>query len=1072
VNHLKQFEELLLAEPSLLFEGLWDGPKAYLAALLAKKSGKNILIISGEGRQDRLLDNLSFFGAESLFDFPAWETLPGEEIAPSSDIVGKRFEVLHRLATEKKSHIVLASMQACFQHVLPPDSLVPFCCSWKKGDEILFHTIAPLLESIGYVKRAIASDKGEFALRGGIIDVFPTCSPDPFRIEFFGDTIEQIRTFDPVGQKSIGKVDSLFISPAREDELLKMEAKPSLLFDYLGKEAIVIFDDLLSLEDRYVRLKKMEGSTPFFEEAFRHRTLFWSKEPIEELSDVLMGKKVGRAFYSGQAAAQPIRFSVMERQVETKRSTHPFVEIGDYFSPGENSAVGKEEIIQGIGRVAGTPAKLELVAASDGEELTLKNLLKGTPLPADNTVRRGYLTSGFVVPDELILLPMPELTRRYKTRREKWRSTYHTPPSEFHEIQKGDVVVHFHQGIGRFLGIEKQINHLKQESEFMVIEYAESGKLFVPLSQSHLVSRYIGSREEMPTFSTLGSGRWQKTKNVTQQAIVGYAEEMLRRNAEREIQGGFQYPVDSAEMEAFELEFPFTETEDQLRAIHDVKRDMCATKAMDRLICGDVGYGKTEVAMRAAYKAVVDGKKQVAVLVPTTVLAQQHAESFAARMANTPVTVASVSRFNTPKENKTVLEKVKNGSVDILIGTHRLLSKDVTFKDLGLIIIDEEQRFGVRAKEALKAFKAGVDCLTMSATPIPRTLYMSLIGAREISTINTPPQDRLPIKTLIAARENQTIQNALLRELSRDGQAFFIHNRIETLFQVGEELQKLLPQARVLCAHGQMDGDEIDTLFHAFKSGKADILVTTTIVENGVDIPNANTILIDRSDTFGLADLYQLRGRVGRWNRPAYAYFLIPPQRELPEIVRKRLYALAESSGYGGGMKIAMRDLEIRGAGDILGTQQSGQVAAIGFHLYCKLLKRTIAALSKKEKPSFTETKMEFSYNAKLSEEYIPETSLRLEIYHRLGEATTPEEVDAILAELIDRFGPAPSCVYWLYHLTRIRVIATAKQIVSLKFDTHTVTIETAAGKRVAALGKVGTPADLEAAVVKAMNDE
>jgi transcription-repair coupling factor (superfamily II helicase) len=463
---------------------------------------------------------------------------------------------------------------------------------------------------------------------------------------------------------------------------------------------------------------------------------------------------------------------------------------------------------------------------------------------------------------------------------------------------------------------------------------------------------------------------------------------------------------------------------------------------MDRLVCGDVGYGKTEVAMRAAFKAVVDGNKQVALLVPTTVLAMQHYETLKQRMQNFPVKVGVISRFQKPKESAKILEQAAEGQIDILIGTHRLLSQDILFKDLGLIIIDEEQRFGVRAKEKLKKLKTGVDCITLTATPIPRTLYMSLINIRDMSVINSPPQDRLPIKTIICEQEDEVIKNAILRELARDGQVYFIHNRVESIFTVAEEVQKLVPQARLSIVHGQMDADAIDQIFHNFKTGVTDILVATSLIENGIDIPNANTIIIDRAHHFGVADLYQLRGRVGRWNKPAYAYFLTPRHRVLPEVSQKRLQALVEASGYGGGMKLAMRDLEIRGAGDILGTKQSGQVSTVGFHLYCKLLKRAIEAIKHQKPASFHETKLEFPFDAKLPEYYIFDSSIRLEIYHRLGDASSTEEIDQIYLELIDRFGKAPEPVLWLYHMSRVRVFASTRYIISLKYEKNLLIVE------------------------------
>lgn len=1076
------FLELIQKEPSILIEALWDAPKAALALLAQKATSKNILLLSGSSA-DKLLDNFSFFSDTEVLDFLPWETLPGEEIPPSADITGKRLEILYALESNKGPHIVHAPLQAVLQKTISPSTLKKLCHKWKKGDSLSFSELPSLLTSLGYKQSRVAADKGEFAVRGGIIDLFPISASEPYRLDFFGDTLEEIRTYDPIGQKSIKKVDSLFLCPASEWDLLKSEKHLSHLLDYLGDNTIVIFNDLLAIEDHYVSIKELPGSkTPFFstlEEELKklrqHQHLLWSHTHVEELSDVQMEKKTGRAFYSGKTPLQELKFQFMHSALKTKRWLHPFIEISDFFCSAENKeAATADEILHNISRYAKSSLELHFVSSSEAEELKLKHRLSSEriAIPEKTTFERGYLTSGFAFHDiHRVYLPVTELTHRYKTRRQKWRNTYHTPASEFHELSPGDIVVHFHNGIGKFLGIEKKKNHIGEQTEFMVIEYADESKLFVPIAQSHLVSRYIGAKEEMPVLSALGSPKWQKTCVQAQKAIIGYAKELLDRAAQREIQGGFSYPNDSNDVHLFEEEFPFVETEDQLHAISDVKNDMTSHKAMDRLICGDVGYGKTEVAMRAAFKAVVDGKKQVALLVPTTVLAMQHYENFKERMSNFAVNVGVISRFLPAKQIKETLKKVADGTIDVVIGTHRIISGDVVFKDLGLIIIDEEQRFGVRAKECLKKAKVGVDCLTLSATPIPRTLYMSLIGAREISVINTPPQDRLPIKSILSDRDPSVIQNALLRELSRDGQAFFIHNRVESIFQVKEELQKLLPQARIVVGHGQMSADELDTVFHSFKTGNADILVATTIVENGIDIPNANTILIDRADQYGLADLYQLRGRVGRWNRPAYAYFLTHTHQRLPEIARKRLYAILESSGHGGGMKIAMRDLEIRGAGDILGLQQSGQVSAIGFHLYCKLLKKTIDAIRKKQPIHFIETKIECSFDAKLPDEYINESSLRMEIYHKLGEASSFEEVDTILDEMKDRFGPLPPAVLWLYHLTRIRIFASQHYITLLKFDKLTMTAEKHRGKepvrKTFPLSQMKKPAELEKQVIE-----
>jgi transcription-repair coupling factor (superfamily II helicase) len=1056
---LSEFCTLLSKEPSLLIEGLWDGPKAALLALIAHATKKNILVITGEKRESHLLSDLDYFGLSSFLEFPSWETLPGEEIPPSPDIVGSRFAILHKLLTQTGPHLVLCPLQAALQKLPSKEKLKPLCNLWKVGEEIPFDSLPDFLEALGYRREALVTDKGQFALRHGILDIFPLSTPDPYRLEFFGDAIESIRTFDPVGQKSLEKVAQVFLCPGSEFQLLQEEKKPALLLEYLGKNSLVVFDELALLEDRYVALNALPSSQSRYfakiqeliEASGSLQTLYWISEQMEELSEVeLLGKK-GRAFYSRKEPLQPLTFEAFALKFQSKRWSHPFHLIGDFFSTTEvMSATTGEEILHGVAQQSSSALDLHLLCATPSEEEFLKNQIHdlGILLPEKTHFEQAYLSSGFVVGDSLLaLLPMTEITHRYRVRRQKWRSTSHTPSSEFHALSPGDYVVHFHQGIGKYLGTEKRQNHLGQESEFLVLEYAERSKFFVPIASSYLVSRYIGAREQPPTLSELGTQRWQRTYEQAQKAILGYAEELLRLQAEREVKGGFLYPEDGPLLTAFENEFPFVETPDQLLAIEATKQDMRSAKAMDRLICGDVGYGKTEVAMRAAFKAVTDGKKQVAVLVPTTMLAMQHYETFCERMANFPLSIGALSRFLPAKTVKENLENAKNGSLDIVIGTHRLISKDVHFKDLGLIIIDEEQRFGVRAKEQLKKLKIGVDCLTLSATPIPRTLYMSLIGARDVSIINTPPQDRLPIKSHICERDPSIIQNALLRELSRDGQVYFIHNRVESITRVAEELQKLVPQAKILVGHGQMSSDELDEVYHLFKRGEADILVATTIVESGVDIPNANTILIDRADSFGLADLYQLRGRVGRWNRPAYAYFLVAERRELRELSHKRLSALLETSGYGGGMKVALRDLEIRGAGDILGLKQSGQIASIGFHLYCKLLRRTVEAMKKKASPRFIETKMEFTYDARFPEDYIDSAPIRMELYHRLGEAMTFEEVDALLLELIDRFGKPPPPVIWLIHMTRIRIRASQLGFTLLKFDRLTLLIEKKQGK-------------------------
>ncbi|MEI8124913.1 MAG: transcription-repair coupling factor [Parachlamydiaceae bacterium] len=1058
---IRELQQTFQNGESVLIEDLWNSPKALIAALAQRATGKHILILTGASQEEvRLYHDFPFFSDLPVLDFPAWETLPSENIAPSPDIVGERYHALRELSISTQPHIVLSSLQACLQKLIVPKKFQDLYERFAKGEEYPFDAIIEKLGIMGYQRGSIVSDKGQFAVRGGIIDIFPVSSPDPYRLEFWGDELESIRVFDPIGQKSVRQVDAVEILPAQELEILKKEEKRGTILDYLGPNTIIVYDDLLALEDRYSAL--VGGSTTlsnsfcsideFLDAVAPLQQIFWSQQPIEELSDVHVEKRNRANFYSESAPMHDIAFSMFNRQLKGKRWVAPFLSIGERLFPEveHNNEMSAQEVIEGIGRLRESDVHLHILCGSELEEATFhKKLLDaGISLPRHTTFKNGYLSNGISFIDiPLVLLPLTEITKRYKIRRQKQRSTYHTTPSDTYELSPGEMVVHYHNGIGRYAGLEKRLNHNGIPNEFFVIEYADNAKLYVPFNQAYLLTKYVGASEEIPSMHTLGENRWKKKREHAEKAILEYASELLELYARREIAGGFACSEDSPDMVAFEEDFPYVETEDQLSAIENIKKDMVSGKSMDRLVCGDVGYGKTEVAMRAAFKAVVDGRKQVAVLVPTTVLATQHYENFVERFSNFPITIGVLSRFRTAKQIKETLEGIKNGTVDVVVGTHRVISEDVQFKDLGLIIIDEEQRFGVKAKEHLKRMKVGVDCLTLSATPIPRTLYMSLVGARDMSVISTPPQDRLPITTVITEPNDIVIKNALLRELARDGQAYIIHNRVESIFEYASHIQELLPKARIVVAHGQMHSDEIDLVFHMFKNGQADILVATTIVENGIDIPNANTIIVDRADRFGMADLYQLRGRVGRWNRRAYGYLLVPRVHLLPDIVRKRLEALASSSGYGGGMKVAMRDLEIRGAGNILGMEQSGQVSTIGFHLYCKLLKRAMLAMQGKAPAIVADTKIEFLVDARIPEEYVHEPHLRMEIYQRLGEAISLEDVETIWTEIKDRFGIPPEAAVWLYHLTRIRAVASQRGYVLLKQDKFSLTLEKQKGK-------------------------
>lgn len=1076
-------------QESILIENLWNAPKALIAALAQKTTGKHVLILTGASLEEvRLFHDFAFFTDRPVVDFPAWETMPSEDVPPSPDVVGDRYKVLHEISAGAESYIILTSLQACLQRLIPPAQFKKLYLSLQVGQEYSFDVFIQQLIEMGYHRQPVAGDKGEFAVRGGIIDVFPVSSPDPYRIEFWGDEVSSIRTYDPIGQKTIQPVKFVDIPPAEELELLKKSVNTSTILDYLGPNTLIVFDDLLALEDRYATLVSMGGHSSstfcgietFLDQLAPFQKIYLSQQPIEELSELRLTDKMTAGFYSETAPLYRVSFQIFNRELSARRWQHSFVPITNYMLPEipDTQEVTGQDIFNSLQKLSHSDMEVHILCANEMEEGNFQEKLTNAAitLPKHAQFHLGYMSSGLVMPDiHAMLLPITEITQRYKIRRQKQRSTYHTVQSEVSDIHLGEVVVHLSHGIGRYVGIEKRPNHNGIPTEFLQIEYADNAKLYVPINQAHLISKYIGGHEEVPKLHTLGNSRWKKTKDATEQAIVSYAKDLLQLYAQRSVKEGFRYPEDSTDMRSFEEDFPYVETEDQLAAISDIKKDMISSEAMDRLVCGDVGYGKTEVAMRAAFKAVIDGHKQVAVLVPTTVLAMQHYENFLERMSHFPINIGLLSRFATAKETKKTIEGIHTGAIDIVIGTHRIISEDVNFKDLGLVIIDEEQRFGVKAKEHLKKLKLSVDCLTLSATPIPRTLYMSLIGVRDMSIINTPPQDRLPITSMIAEPHDQVIKNALLRELARDGQAFFIHNRIETIYDAADRIKKLLPQARVVVGHGQMHADEIDQVFHAFKSGHADILVATTIVENGIDIPNANTILIDRADHFGMADLYQLRGRVGRWNRRAYAYFLVRNLHRLPELSRKRLNALAEASGYGGGMKVAMHDLEIRGAGNILGTEQSGHVSAIGFHLYCKMLKRAVKIFQGTIPKEFADVKMEFSVDARLPEEYVNDISLRMEFYQRLGEAFTCEEVDAIWEEIKDRFGKPPLPAEWLYHFTRIRVFASLRGFVLLKWDLLTLLAERKKGKesetKKVLVQKFKNPQDMENKVIKALRD-
>ncbi|HSY74737.1 MAG TPA: transcription-repair coupling factor, partial [Dongiaceae bacterium] len=722
----------------------------------------------------------------------------------------------------------------------------------------------------------------------------------------------------------------------------------------------------------------------------------------------------------------------------------------------------RREFFQQLHRWLRQDYSVHVFCNNDGERQRFEEIWKEYGFAAEKqlAVQIGTLARGFICDEaKLAVVTDAEIFGRYKIQRPRRQKSSHALATrsaldiDFTDLEESDYVVHLQYGIGKYLGlknlpttsnstIQRFNNSTNHETECLVIEYApansgeESPKLYVPVTEAHLVSKYVGVGRAHPPLNTLGGTRWHKAKEQTERAVRDVASEMLRIQAVRETQAGHAFPPDANWEREFESAFIYEETADQVRAIAETKSDMERAKPMDRLICGDVGFGKTEVAIRAAFKAVMGGK-QVAILVPTTVLAQQHFNTFRERMADYPIRVELLSRYRTPREQNLVVKNLAAGAVDIVIGTHRIVQDDIVFKDLGLVVIDEEQRFGVLHKEKFKRLRTLVDVLTLSATPIPRTLYLALTGARDMSTIQTPPHDRLPVETIVTPFDERTIRDAIHRELARGGQVFFLHNRVMTIHDMADRLKKLCPNARIVVGHGQMNSDDLEEVMTKFVNGEADVLLSTTIIESGLDIPNANTIIIDRADRFGLSDLYQLRGRVGRYKHQAYAYLLLPRHASLLTDVRKRISAMKQYSTLGSGFKIAMRDLEIRGAGNLLGSEQSGHITAVGFELYCQLLKQSVSSLKgEKVKPRVeVRLALDFLNDSTLPDNYVTEPQHRIEIYRKLAQATDKFALDALQKELRDRFGPLPPPVELLLAVGELKILASEKSVTAIEVE-------------------------------------
>lgn len=959
--------------------------------------------------------------------------------------------------------VIISPARAMMTRTLPLREFLKAVKILRPGQAAPPEALTRRLVEIGYEPVSTVIAPGQFARRGGILDIWPSDQDYPLRLEYFGDEIDSLRLFDPSTQRSTRRVDRVTIGPAREyimsgnsqaadttglEQFSEfciplLHPEPACLLDYLPRNSLVLIDNLEDLrttieeiEEQAVKMRSdliAEGSLP---EGFPVPYLTWI-----ELQEFLTTRQILELGPS----SSPENSYLASRFTSAPRFGGRLKPLFNHLA--ERQDAGDQLVI--VSRQASRLAELWLDQASPAPRHTLSpefiegSLTEGWILTPPHGRVLHLLTDG-----EIFGWRRPEIRRRQRIMTE-------SPEAPYTDLQVGDWVVHIDHGVGRFLGLVHRIVD-GIEREYLAVEYAEGDQLFVPVHQADRLTRYIGPDSRDPSPTRLGGADWRNTKARVKEAVEEIAEDLLNLYAQRQIATGFAFSPDTSWQRDLEASFPYIETEDQARVIVEVKRDMESPRPMDRLICGDVGYGKTEVALRAAFKAVMDGK-QVAMLVPTTVLAQQHFNTFRERLAAFPVEVEMLSRFRTPQQQREILLRLALGTIDIVIGTHRLLQNDVRFKDLGLLIIDEEQRFGVTHKEHLKKMRTEVDVLTLTATPIPRTLYLALTGVRDISTINTPPEERLPVITHVGPYSTRLVRQAILRELERGGQVFFVHNRVQTIEAFRNHLERLVPEARIGIAHGQMDEEQLSRRMEQFNAGEIDVLLSTSIIESGLDIPNANTLIVDRADTFGLSQLYQLRGRVGRGAQRAYAYFFKHRRKNPTEEGRQRLETVAENTQLGAGFSIAMRDLEIRGAGDILGTRQHGHIAAVGFHLYTRLLNQAVASLrtSRGLPPTPAEAELDvrkplvnvdLPLHIGIPSDYIPDKTMRLRLYRRIADSRTLTEVEALSEEFTDRFGVPPLPVRNLLFQLKIKLLAQACNVSSVSNENGQIVIRFQSG--------------------------
>jgi transcription-repair coupling factor (superfamily II helicase) len=992
-------------------DGAWGSSGALVAAALGLHAPQTLLVAIAHPRDvDGWAADLASFAGLTPAVFPAWDNLPSDQTL-IDDVAGQRLRILNQLEAGQAPRYVLTTIQALIQPVPDRSVLAGQRHALKKGQVIDPDALAGWLLEHGFRRTEAVELPGEFSRRGGILDVFSPDADSPLRVEFFGDQVESIRQFSPATQRSMAELDRTELMgigaerPGRDGNGQPAQAIPYTghLCDYLPADSWTVIVEPEEMEEQ-------------------------GKHSLERVADP-------RGLFSVAGV-----FKQLLRFPNTKISALPLPSVETICH------LQVESVERFSGDVAKLRDELDSAASDDrvliachneAESKRLGEVLATGKLALSERLHLvlGRIRAGFRMVDAgVTVLSDYELFHREEVRQVLPRRRLESKAIDsFLDLAEGDLVVHVSHGIARYRGMEI-LEKNGQTEEHLILEFREGTRVYVPASKIDLVQKYVGGARTEPELSKFGGTAWQKRKDKVAAAVIDLASDMIGLQALRESKPGVAYPPDSDWQMEFEASFPYEETPDQLTTLGEIKQDLQRSRPMDRLVCGDVGYGKTELAIRAAFK-VIDNGKQVAVLVPTTVLAEQHFRTFSQRLAEYPYVVESISRFRSQAEQKRILERLARGGIDIIIGTHRIVSADVQFKDLGLVIIDEEQRFGVEHKERLKTLRQTVDVVTLTATPIPRTLHLSLLGIRDISNLETPPPDRLAIETRIARFDPELIRHAVLRELNRDGQVYFVHNRVYNINDVANRLRQIVPEARITIGHGQMPENELEQAMLGFVRREADMLVATTIIESGLDIPNVNTIFINQADNYGLADLHQLRGRVGRYKHRAYAYLLLDGERGVTPNAARRLKAIEEFTELGAGFKIAMRDLEIRGAGNILGTQQSGHIAAVGYELYCQLLDGAVRQLKHQPLKTHLDIAIDLPWNAYLPRTYIPGQKLRIEVYRRLARLRRLERLTDFRQELRDRFGPCPEPAEWVVRLSEIRLLAARWQIASIHLE-------------------------------------